>query len=94
MPAKERVSRGQQELLAAALTLAQLRLQESDRPGCGALLLDDPAAELDTGNLGRLLSVVAEMKSQLVVTALDRDIPGLPEPLQMFHVERGRVLVG
>ncbi len=92
--AKERVSRGQQKLLAAALILAQLRLQEVDHPGCGALLLDDPAAELDRENLRRLLSVVGGVESQVVVTALDPGIQGLPEPCRLFHVKHGRVSRG
>lgn len=89
--ARERVSRGQQKLLAAALTLAQLAVQEARAPGSGALLLDDPAAELDAGNLGRLLEVVRELRVQLFVTALRQDLPGLGNPGALFHVEHGRV---
>ena len=89
--AKERVSRGQQKLLAAALTLAQLAVQESRHPGRSALLLDDPAAELDAGNLGRLLDVVRSLPVQLFVTALRPDLPGLGEPGALFHVEHGAV---
>ena len=89
--ARERVSRGQQKLLAAALTLAQLAVQEERAPGTGALLLDDPAAELDAANLGRLLEVVRELRVQLFVTALRPDLPGLGTPGALFHVEQGRV---
>jgi DNA replication and repair protein RecF len=89
--ARERVSRGQQKLLAAALTLAQLAVQEGRAPGTGALLLDDPAAELDAENLARLLEVVRELKVQLFVTALRPDLPGLGTPGALFHVEQGRV---
>ena len=89
--AKERVSRGQQKLLAAALTLAQLAVQEGRRPGRNALLLDDPAAELDAANLGRLLDVVRSLPVQLFVTALQPDLPGLGAPGRVFHVERGRI---
>jgi len=89
--AKDRVSRGQQKLLAAGLTLAQLEVQESDRPGRSALLLDDPAAELDAANLGRLLGCVRELPVQLLVTSLRADVAGLPEGGRMFHVEHGRV---
>ena len=87
--AKDRVSRGQQKLLAAGLTLAQLEVQEADRPGRSALLLDDPAAELDAANLGRLLACVRDLPVQLLVTSLRADVPGLPEDGRMFHVERG-----
>lgn len=89
--ARERVSRGQQKLLAAALTLAQLAVQEERALGSGALLLDDPAAELDAENLGRLLGVVRELRVQLFVTALRPDLAGLGEPGALFHVEQGRV---
>ena len=89
--ARERVSRGQQKLLAAALTLAQLAVQEARAPGSGALLLDDPAAELDGERLGLLLALVRELNVQLFVTALRPDLPGLGHPGAMFHVEHGRV---
>jgi len=89
--AKDRVSRGQQKLLAAGLTLAQLELQESDRPGRAALLLDDPAAELDAANLGRLLDCVRGLSTQLIVTSLSANVAGLPEGGGMFHVEQGTI---
>lgn len=89
--AKDRVSRGQQKLLAAGLTLAQLQLQEQERPGRSALLLDDPAAELDGANLERLLTCVRALPVQLIVTSLREDVPGLPAHGRRFHVERGSV---
>jgi len=89
--AKDRVSRGQQKLLAAGLTLAQIRLQELQRPGRSALLLDDPAAELDAANLERLLAVVRDLPVQLIVTSLRKDIQGLPGGGRLFHVEHGVV---
>jgi DNA replication and repair protein RecF len=92
--AKDHVSRGQQKLLAAGLTLAQIRLQELQRPGRSALLLDDPAAELDASNLERLLAVVRGLRVQLIVTSLRRDILGLPSGGRLFHVERGTVTAG
>ncbi len=89
--AKDRVSRGQQKLLAAGLTLAQLVVQEELRPGRSALLLDDPAAELDPDSLGRLLSAVRSIPAQLWVTSLNPDVPGLPAQRRAFHVEQGGV---
>jgi DNA replication and repair protein RecF len=89
--AKDRVSRGQQKLLAAGLTLAQLEVQESDRPGRSALLLDDPAAELDAANLERLLGCVRDLPVQLLVTSLRADVAGLPDSGRRFHVEHGEV---
>ena len=89
--AKDRVSRGQQKLLAAGLTLAQLEVQEAEQPGRSALLLDDPAAELDAANLERLLGCVRDLPAQLLVTSLRPDVPGLPSGGRRFHVEQGRV---
>ena len=89
--AKERVSRGQQKLLAAGLILAQVALQETYTPGRTALLLDDPAAELDPENLERLVGVVRTLPVQLFVTSLRQDLPGFGAPGAMFHVERGVV---
>jgi DNA replication and repair protein RecF len=89
--AKDQVSRGQQKLVAAGLMLAQLQIQEQERPGRSALLLDDPAAELDRENLARLMAAVRSVPAQLWVTALRGDIPGLPERGRMFHVERGAI---
>ena len=89
--AKDQVSRGQQKLVAAALMLAQLEIQEQERPGRSALLLDDPAAELDRENLARLMAIVQKLPAQLWVTSLRGDIPGLPARGRMFHVEQGRI---
>ena len=51
---KDRISRGQQKLLAAALLMAQVRMFPPDSPVQPSLLLDDPAAELDNERLGGL----------------------------------------
>jgi len=90
-PARDHVSRGQQKLVAAGLMLAQLEVQEQERPGRSALLLDDPAAELDRANLVRLMKIVHRMPGQLWVTSLRADIDGLPQDARLFHVERGRI---
>ncbi len=75
--AKDHVSRGQQKLVAAGLMLAQLEIQEQEKPGRSALLLDDPAAELDGENLARLMALVREVPAQLWVTSLKPEISGL-----------------
>jgi DNA replication and repair protein RecF len=93
-PAKDEVSRGQQKLVAAALMLAQLEIQEQQRPGRSALLLDDPAAELDRQNLARLMAIVRGLPAQLWVTSLRPEIPGLPAGARVFHVEQGAVTSG
>ncbi len=90
-PAKDRVSRGQQKLVAAGLMLAQLEIQEQERPGRSALLVDDPAAELDGENLARLMGVIQRVRAQLWITSLRPELDGLPEQVKVFHVEQGSI---
>lgn len=91
LAAKDRISRGQQKMLACALLLAQ----QAHRSAIGApqacLLLDDPAAELDVDNLGKLLLAVAAIPTQLVVTALTLDALKFFPHARRFHVEHGTV---
>lgn len=87
--ARERVSRGQQKMLAAAFVLSQIIVagERANRRTC--LLLDDPAAELDVDNLGKLLGVIAEVPAQLIVTSLsEAGLKGI-RIARMFHVEQG-----
>ena len=91
--ARDRVSRGQQKLLAAALLLGQLEYDAGQGSGVAALLVDDPAAELDAANLERLLNEVLSLPAQLFLTALDPMNPvlkNLPAG-RRFHVEHGVV---
>jgi len=92
-PARDRISRGQQKLAAAALLLGQLRCDSELGSSVAALLVDDPAAELDAGNLERLLKEVVSLPAQLFVTALDPQNPALANLPQghRFHVEHGSV---
>ena len=91
--ARDRVSRGQQKLAAASLLLGQLRSDAEQGSDVAALLVDDPAAELDSGNLERLLSEVVSLPAQLFVTALDPKNPSLNylPAGRRFHVEHGSV---
>ena len=93
LPARDRVSRGQQKLAAAALLLGQLRCDADLGSSVAALLVDDPAAELDAGHLERLLQEVVSLPAQLFITALDPEnaaLQGLPAG-HRFHVEHGSV---
>jgi DNA replication and repair protein RecF len=89
--AKERVSRGQQKLIAAALILAQQRhrIARGATPAC--LLVDDPAAELDVDNLGKLMDAVSRTSLQLIATGLSASALGRFAVGRVFHVERGGV---
>ena len=87
------MSRGQQKLAAASLLLGQLRCDAEQGSDVAALLVDDPAAELDSGNLERLLGEVVSLPAQLFITALDPSNPvltSLPDG-HRFHVEHGKV---
>jgi DNA replication and repair protein RecF len=90
--AKDTVSRGQQKLLAAGLILGQLGFHRREQDLRATLLLDDPAAELDRQRMNRLLGAVAQLRAQLIVTALEpTHFDALGEPGRMFHVEQGHV---
>ena len=52
-------------------------------------MLDDPAAELDVDNLGKLLAALAEIPAQLIVTSVhERGLQGIRIG-RKFHVEQG-----
>lgn len=91
VPARERVSRGQQKLLAAGLLLAQLSHRATRNGDSACLLLDDPAAELDVDNFRRLLKAVAQTPAQLIVTTVDFASIEAYLGGRKFHVEQGRV---
>jgi len=84
-------SRGQQKLVAAALILGQVMEFAERREDSGVLLVDDPAAELDSQALGRLKALLEDIPTQIIMTGLARDLlEPLPES-RVFHVEQGKV---
>ncbi|HXR91804.1 MAG TPA: DNA replication/repair protein RecF [Steroidobacteraceae bacterium] len=89
--AREILSRGQQKLVAIAMTLAQLYLLRDAGAAAPTLLLDDPAAELDSHHLGVFIERVRELPCQLVLTSLQSDFGAFGAPDRVFHVEQGRV---
>ncbi len=90
-PAREVLSRGQQKLVAVAMTLAQLNLLQQATGTTSTLLLDDPAAELDGEHLRRFIEQVMRLQSQLVLTSLHSESHLFGTPNRVFHVEQGRV---
>lgn len=89
--AREILSRGQQKLVAIAMTLAQVSLLQEVTDTRPTLLLDDPAAELDTAHLLRFIQRVRELRCQLVLTALHPEFDSFGTPDRVFHVEQGGV---
>jgi DNA replication and repair protein RecF len=91
---RDRVSRGQQKLLAAVLLLAQIKLFPQDSRAQPTLLLDDPAAELDGAHLQALLAEVRSQPLQLLVTTLQGSGPELQSfgsPGRRYQIAEGVV---
>ena len=88
---RDEASRGQQKLVATALVLGQIRVHHAANGTQAVVLVDDPAAELDSASLERVLAALDELPAQLIMTALSpahlRPTPGFP----VFHVERGKL---
>lgn len=89
--ARDVLSRGQQKLAAVAMTLAQLQYLQAAARLRPTLLLDDPAAELDSVRLKRFIERVGDLKVQRIVTSLSADFRVFGDPEQVFHVEQGEV---
>ena len=87
--AKKMVSRGQQKLLACALIISAVDIVQTHLERPMLLLLDDPAAELDTESLIRLMTAIIGLGCQVVATALEADTELFPASPAVFHVEQG-----
>jgi len=90
-PVKDRISRGQQKLLASSLLMAQLSLFPTEAQICPTLLLDDPAAELDSERLVGLIREVMEQSVQLVVTSLSANFNAFGLPGRRYAISTGAV---
>ncbi len=89
--ARKLVSRGQQKLLASAMIIAATETVQVATEQPLLLLLDDPAAELDSDSISRLMASVTALGCQVVVTALDPKALAFPEAPVRFHVEQGQI---
>lgn len=89
--AANRLSRGQQKLLVAALRIALVEhwgALGKERP---VVLVDDLPAELDEGHRQALVGRLSGSEAQLFLTSIEVDqIPGMPDA-RWFHVEQGQV---
>jgi DNA replication and repair protein RecF len=91
LPVKDRISRGQQKLLAAALLIAQIKLFPEGSPAQPTLLLDDPAAELDDDRLANLIREVSGQSVQLIVTTLHGEFSAFGRPGRKYRMDAGGV---
>jgi DNA replication and repair protein RecF len=82
-------SRGEQKLLGAGLALAQCDLAASHLGRPIALLVDEPAAELDREHLDRLISTTLDQPAQVFIAAITSEGLSLDRDRAMFHVEHG-----
>jgi DNA replication and repair protein RecF len=93
--ARDRISRGQQKLLAAVLLIAQIKLFKNDAATRPVLLLDDPAAELDADRLAAFIAEVRAQPLQLVVTTLSRELTefgAFGRPGRRYRLDQGSVI--
>ena len=89
--ARDSVSRGQEKLVVAALTLGQIEVVSAALGRPVILLVDEPGADLDRNHLAKLLSALVTAPIQAFVTSLEPDLLPLPESGRLFHVEQGTV---
>lgn len=91
-PVKNRISRGQQKLLIAALLLAQCQLILTHTGKPPVLLVDDFPAELAEPFQVALLAALREYPGQVFISAFEQTGPlKRLQEAALFHVEQGRV---
>lgn len=92
VPAKERLSRGEQKAMTAALIMAQAQMicQSGEKP---VLMLDDLASELDETHLAKVLLAGLELGVQILLTGtvLAPAVKACKSPYTVFHVKQGNV---
>ena len=93
-PARERVSRGQQKMLAGALWLAQSQLFRQVTGKTVCLLVDDLPAELDFQFSEVFQSLLLDEPAQLILTATNQEALQAPDfrGKALFHVKHGTVI--
>lgn len=87
-------SRGQQRLAVVAIKLSEVEAIKLATGDTAVLLLDDVLSELDEVRRGRLLTRVATMGGQVVVTATDASLVTAEQlqELPMYHVRDGALV--
>lgn len=93
--AADTLSRGQQKLLIAMLTLAQGQLLAKEQASV-LYLIDDLPSELDRGRCERVCHLLRDIGAQTLVTCVDKgslspDWLGEASQVALFHVKQGVV---
>lgn len=93
-PARERVSRGQQKMLAACLLLSGAVAFEHERSRGVVVLVDDLPSELDREHAARLAALLGWVRGQCFITGIepDRLAAAAPDDSRLFHVEHGQLI--
>jgi len=89
---QQRVSRGQQKLIASSLMLAQVKHFRDSHQVSPLLLIDDPFAELDNQHSNRLLEKIESLQAQTFITALNPLSHPVFDKATKFHVEHRNVM--
>jgi len=94
IPARERVSRGQQKMLAACLLLAGARVYEELRDQGVVVLVDDLPSELDRLHAQRLSQLLMGLRGQCFISGIDLSSVAQQAPTgtAMFHVEQHQLI--
>jgi len=92
VPAKERLSRGEQKAMTAAMIITQAELicESGEKP---ILMLDDLFSEFDEAHLARVLRAGLELDVQIWMTGTDLApvINSCDNNYTVFHVEHGSI---
>ncbi len=95
VPADDVLSQGQQKLAAYALRLAQGILLQKITHKKAIFLIDDLPSELDAHNQALVLSLLNDLSTQVIVTAIStEEIAALMDvdKIKMFHVKQGIIV--
>ena len=91
-PAKERLSRGEQKAMTAAMVMAQAQMicESGEIP---ILMLDDLSSEFDDTHLTKVLRAGIELGTQILLTGTELvpAISACESPYTVFHVKHGSI---
>ncbi|HKT29407.1 DNA replication/repair protein RecF, partial [Dyella sp.] len=90
-PQREHLSRGQEKLTALVCVLAQAWLDAMHRGEWPIVCLDDLASELDQAHQAAVVDSLRGTPAQVLISGTELPAVLAAQPIQMFHVEQGRL---